>query len=136
MNPLTPYLGWMKLAGLGLCVAAVLGFGFWTGFKWQAGNVAEAKAEQAKAETARDRYKANAEGYAGAIAAQKAASDAAVKAAAEQQRKADKAIADAKAERDKYEKKLAQIAAGIEKDKLDPKCKAELERPVCGASWR
>lgn len=135
MNPLTPYLGAIKLIGWGLAVAALMGLGAWGGYKWQADNVAEAHQERDDAKLERDRYKGRAESFQIAIAQQKAASEAAVRAAQAQQVKADQAIAAAKAERDKYERKLAQIDAGIEKDKLDPACKAQLEAQVCGSPW-
>lgn len=125
----------LKTVGLALAVGAMLGAGFWGGFKWQAGNVAQAQQDAAAARTERDRWQSNAQSYQSAIEQQKAANAAAVKAAEAQQRRADQATAVARAERDKYEKKLAQITAGIERDKLDPTCKAELEKPVCGAPW-
>lgn len=130
-----PTAGTLKAIGLGVAVAAFLATGFYGGYKWQAGNVAEAEAAKEKAELARDRWQANAQSYKGAIQAQKDASEKAVKDAEAQKAKADKAIAEARAERDKYEKKLAQIAASVESDKLDPVCKAELERKVCGSPW-
>jgi uncharacterized protein HemX len=126
----------IKAAGLALGVASLMAAGFYGGYKWQAGNVAEAKAEATEARTARDRFKANAESYQSAIAEQKAANEAAVKEAEAQKRKAAKAVADAKREKDRYERKLAEIDASIEKDKLDPECKEELERQVCGAPWK
>lgn len=130
------YADAVKFAGIALAVAAFMAAGFYGGFRWQAGNVAEAKAEAAEARTARDRFKANAESYQSAIADQKAANEAAIREADEQKRKAAKAVAEAKREKDRYERKLAEIDASIEKDKLDPDCKAELERQVCGAPWR
>lgn len=126
----------LKTVGLVLAVGAMLAAGFWAGYRWQSGNVAEAEQEATQARTERDRWQSNAQSYQSAIEQQKAANAAAVKAAAEQQRKADQATTAARAERDRYEKKLAQVTAGVEKDKLDPKCKAELERPVCGAAWQ
>lgn len=127
--------GTLKAAGLALCVASVLAMGFWGGYRWQAGNVAEAEKARDKARDERDRWQHNAESYSMAIEQQKEANAKALEAAADQERKAKKAIADAKAQKDRYERKLAEIGAGIEKDKLDPTCKTELEKPVCGAPW-
>lgn len=117
-------------------VGAMLALGFWGGYRWQAGNVADARQEASDARTERDRWQQNALSYQDAIAAQKAENEAAIKEAQEQQAKADQATREAKAERDRYQRKLAEIEAGIEHDKTDPSCKEELERPVCGAPWR
>lgn len=134
MTPITA--GTIKAAGAVLSIAAMLGMGFWAGYSWQSDNVEEAKQEASEARTQRDRWQANAESYSKAIADQKTANEAAIKAAQDQQAKADKATREANAERDKYQKRLAEIEAGVEHDKTDPSCKAELERPVCGAPWR
>lgn len=136
MNPLTPYLGWIKAIGIGMFIFALLGLGAFGGYKWQEGNVQAAEKKASEAETARARWEANAKSYQDAIAAQKAANEAAIKEAQQQQAKADQATREARAERDKYQKRLAEIEAGIEHDKTDPSCKAELDRPVCGAPWR
>lgn len=127
--------GTLKAVGLAIAVASFLAAGFWGGYRWQAGNVAEAEQARDKAQGERDQWEQNAKSYFGAIEQQKAATAAAQEAEAEQKAKAAKAIAAANAERDRYERRLAQIAAGVEKDKTDPTCKAELERPVCGAPW-
>lgn len=132
---MSAYAGMAKWAGLALVVASLMGLGAWGGYRWQAGNVAKAEQARDRAALERDRANQRAQGYQSAIDAQKAASAAAVAAAEAQQAKADKAIAAARAERDRYEKKLAQIAAGIEKDKLDPTCKAQLEQTVCGVPF-
>lgn len=42
MNPLTPYLGLLKTAAMGLIVFALMGLGAWAGYAWQADNVADA----------------------------------------------------------------------------------------------
>lgn len=126
----------LKTVGLGLAVVSFMAAGFYLGYRWQSGNVAEAELAASQARTERDRWQQNAQSYETAIERQKAANAAAQLAAEQQQRKADQAIADAKAEQDKYQKKLSQIEAGIEKDKLDPSCKAELERSVCGSPWQ
>lgn len=126
----------LKTVGLGLAVVSFMAAGFYLGYRWQAGNVAEAELAASQARTERDRWQQNAQGYETAIERQKAANAAAQLAAEEQQRKADQALAEARAERDKYQKTLAQIDARIEKDKLDPSCKAELERPACGSPWQ
>lgn len=136
MIPIPVSAGTIKAIGFALAVGAMLAMGFWSGYRWQAGNVAKAEQKASQARTERDRWQSNAQSYQVAIASQKAANEVAMKAAEEQQDRADQATAAAKAERDRYEKKLAQITAGVEKDKLDPKCKAELERPVCGSPWQ
>lgn len=133
-----PYLsaGTLKAVGLGLCVASILAAGFYGGYRWQAGNVREAEQARDKASSERDQWRQNAASYKDAIAAQQAANAATIAAAQAQHAKANKAIADAKREKDRYERKLAEISASVEKDKTDPACKAELERPVCGAPWQ
>lgn len=136
MIPFPVSAGTIKAAGLALAIGAMLALGFYGGYRWQAGNVAEAEQEASEARTERDRWQQNAQSYQDAIAAQKAANEAAIAAATEQQRKADQATKEAKAERDRYQRKLAEIEAGIEHDKTDPSCKAELEREVCGSPWR
>lgn len=127
--------GTLKAVGLAIAVASFLAAGFWGGYRWQAGNVAEAEQARDKAQGERDQWEQNAKSYFGAIEQQKAATAAAVKAEAAQKAKAERAVAEAKAAHDKYEKRLAQIGAGIERDKLNPTCKAELERKVCGSPW-
>lgn len=134
MIPITG--GTIKAAGAAVGIAAMLAMGFWAGYSWQSDNVEDAEHEATEARAARDRWQANAESYSKAIADQKATNEAAIKAAQEQQAKADQATREAKAERDKYQKRLAEIEAGVEHDKTDPTCKAELERPVCGTPWR
>lgn len=129
------YMAYAKLIGLGLIVVSLMGLGGLIAYNWQARNVAQAEKERDLVAIERDRAVQRATGYQSAIDAQKAASAATVAAAEAQQAKADKAIAAAKAERDRYEKKLAQIAASIEKDKLDPSCKAQLEQTVCGVPF-
>lgn len=126
----------IKAVGLALGVAALMAAGFYGGYRWQAGNVADAEDARDKAQAARDHWQQNAQSYSSAIAEQKAANAAAVKEAEAQKHKAAKAVADAKREKDRYERRLAEIDATIEKDKLDPECKEELERQVCGAPWK
>lgn len=136
MIPIPVSAGTLKAVGLALAVGAMLTMGFLGGYRWQAGNVADAEKARDEAKTERDRWQQNAESYFGAIEQQKAETAKAVKAADEQQRKADQATSAAKKERDRYERKLAEIGASVERDKLDPSCKAELEKQVCGSPWR
>ncbi len=127
--------GMIRTAGTGLAVGALLCGGFYGGYRWQSGNVAKAELEAVQARSERDRWQSNAVSYKGAIEAQKAAADEAKEAAAAQLLKSNKALAEARAELDSFKRQIGLVTAGLEKDKLDPYCKAELERPVCGSKW-
>lgn len=135
-NPLAPYAAAIKWAARALLALALLGLGAWGAYRWQAGEVAEARADRDAAVTERNGWKAAAEEALAAVAQQNASNAArmaalsAVMASAQAaEARADKAAEDFLRRREALERQHAQ-------DLADPGCSLVMRRPICGAPLR
>lgn len=124
MNPLTPYLIWIKLGGVALILSvAVAG-----GCKWQskidASNL-EAKAHELMV------CKMDREALAEALNQVNAHAEQAKRDAAAQASYAVEAVRQADKDRDKYESQLDSVERALETAMRQPVCRAQLEAPLC-----
>ena len=124
MNPLTPYLVWIK-AGAALAIALAL-----VGFGWKYGSDrAAAKIERVRTDLVVCAADKNT--LADALNQVNAKAEQAKRDAAAQATYAVEAVKQADKDRAKYETKLDSVEAALEKAKRAPVCRAQLEAPLC-----
>lgn len=128
-----PWMFWIKLAIAVALLGAGAAAGNATRAHWDAGDIAEAQAATTNANSDRDAWRFAAGEWQRAISLQKAANAEARAVAARDAKLAIAAIGHAATAEQAYLRKRREIDAQSVKDKRNPKCREELERPVCGA---
>ncbi len=124
LDPLAPYVGLLKVAGVALifCVSV---FG---GCRWQASHDA---GKLATKDAAMAVYAADIAALSNALNEVNAAADQAKRDAAAQAAYAVQAVRQADRDREAYDKKLEGVTDALERAKREPVCRAQLETPLC-----
>lgn len=130
-DPIAPYaslLRWCLIVG---CLLALLGTGFYGGYKWQADEVADARNATTRALRLRDEWQVRADQFETANGKWAARFAADEKAAADRAAKAGRILADLEAQREKSEREAAAWAQRYADAQKRPDCAALMKDSTC-----